>query len=91
MLSISKLIIFFLIAYFIFLLIRFYKRIERKFRPQQPPRQISRTMVKDEVCHMYLPKEDAVRDIADGREVYFCSRDCRKKFFERRKNPDKPT
>jgi YHS domain-containing protein len=43
-------------------------------------------MVKDEACNIYLPKEDAIREIIDGKEHFFCSHECRKKFLEQRKS-----
>ena len=36
-------------------------------------------MVRDEVCNTYLPREDALRAVQDGREVFFCSEECRRK------------
>ncbi len=37
------------------------------------------TLVKDEVCGTFLPREDALRDVVEGREQFFCSQECRKK------------
>ena len=42
-------------------------------------------MVKDEACQTYLPRSEALRDVIDGREYFFCSKDCRQKFLEERK------
>jgi YHS domain-containing protein len=42
-------------------------------------------MVKDEACLTYVPKEDALREVIDGREYFFCSKECRKKFLSDRK------
>jgi YHS domain-containing protein len=43
-------------------------------------------MVKDEVCNTYLPKEDAIRENIGGKEYFFCSKECRQKFLEQKKN-----
>jgi YHS domain-containing protein len=39
-------------------------------------------MVKDEICNTYIPKEEAIREVRNGREHFFCSRECRKKFLQ---------
>ncbi|MDD8025723.1 MAG: hypothetical protein PHI34_04360 [Acidobacteriota bacterium] len=49
-------------------------------RPADKPR-LSGTMVKDEVCGIYLPKENALRETIGGQEHFFCSRECRSKFL----------
>lgn len=42
-------------------------------------------MVKDEICNTYLPKEDAIKEIYQGKELYFCSKECQQKFLESKK------
>jgi len=42
-------------------------------------------MVKDEICNTYLPKEDAIKEIYQGKEYYFCSKECQQKFLESKK------
>jgi uncharacterized protein len=37
-------------------------------------------MVKDPFCETYIPKESAIRARIDGRNYYFCSKECLKKF-----------
>jgi YHS domain-containing protein len=43
-------------------------------------------MVKDEMCNTYLPQEDAIKEIYEGKEYYFCSKECKKKYLEQSKN-----
>jgi YHS domain-containing protein len=43
-------------------------------------------MVRDEVCDTYLPQEDAVRANVGGVDYFFCSRECRDKFIEQKRN-----
>jgi uncharacterized protein len=52
----------------------------RKRPPQQ--KRLSGVMVKDEICNTYIPKEEALREVKDGREHFFCSRVCRNKFLD---------
>jgi YHS domain-containing protein len=42
-------------------------------------------MVKDEACQTYIPEENALREVIDGHEQFFCSKECRTKFLEERK------
>lgn len=39
-------------------------------------------MVKDPQCEVYFPKRKAVSARIDGRDVFFCSTECRDKFIE---------
>jgi YHS domain-containing protein len=48
--------------------------------------QASGIMVKDETCNTYLSREDAIVEKVEGKDYYFCSPDCRRKFLERRKS-----
>jgi YHS domain-containing protein len=70
-------------AYIAFLIYRFITNIRRRIRPapQSKPR-LSGVMVKDEACGVYVPREDALRDVVGEKEYFFCSKDCRTKFIE---------
>jgi uncharacterized protein len=80
-----RLVIYGVIAYLI------YKFLQAVFAPpakaarQRPSAEPPGVMVKDEVCGTYLAKEDAIRLSVEGREVYFCSEECRRKFEEQRR------
>jgi uncharacterized protein len=37
-------------------------------------------MVKDPSCETYIPKESAIRACIDGKDYYFCSKECLRKF-----------
>jgi uncharacterized protein len=76
-----RLIFIGLILYLIFVVVRFVQSIGRAKPPAGTPRGVRGTMVKDEVCNMYLPSEEAVREVVDGREHFFCSDECRRKFL----------
>ena len=38
-------------------------------------------MVRDPVCGVYVPKSSAVARRSGGSKVYFCSRECEKKYL----------
>ncbi len=71
-----------LVLYVIFLLVRFFQSIGKAASKGTAPSRERGMMVKDEVCGLYLPREEAVREVVDGKERFFCSDDCRRKFLE---------
>lgn len=81
-----RIIFYLFIAYLVYLVLRFLFPARRKAQRNRPPRQLSGIMVKDEMCNTYLPEENALREKLDGRVHYFCSKECRERFLELRKN-----
>jgi len=73
------------ILYLIYAVVRFFQSIGKAKPSRHEQGQVQGTMVKDEFCNMYLPRDEAVREIRDGKEYFFCSDECRKKFFEANK------
>ncbi|MCX7974570.1 MAG: hypothetical protein N3B16_08725 [Candidatus Aminicenantes bacterium] len=65
---------------------RFFNNIKRYSQPSSPPPRLKGLMVKDEICGLYLPLEEALHEKIDGQTYYFCSKECRRRFFEERKN-----
>ncbi len=57
-------------------------------RPGRSPDRLNGSMVKDEVCGLYLPKENALVERIGGRERYFCSKECRAKALASAKPPE---
>lgn len=76
-----------ILVYAVYLVFRFIRNLARAVRPPSPPSEprLSGTMVKDEACGTYVPNETAIREVIDGEERFFCSKDCRHKFLEERK------
>jgi len=73
------------VAYFAFLALRIYagfKRMKTQVRGSAAPRARG-FMVKDEVCGTYIPREEALTEMRDGVEHYFCSEECRRKSAAR--------
>lgn len=46
--------------------------------------QIDDVMIKDPFCEIYFPKKDGVHLRIDGKDLYFCSKECRDKFIAAR-------
>jgi len=45
--------------------------------------QMDDIMIKDPFCEIYFPKKDGVHLRINGKDLYFCSKDCRDKFVEK--------
>ncbi|MDQ7782868.1 MAG: YHS domain-containing protein [Desulfomonilaceae bacterium] len=39
-------------------------------------------MVRDPVCGVYITEKESITAVVKGREYYFCSAECRRKFLE---------
>ncbi len=42
--------------------------------------ELESEMVKDPHCKTYIPKDSAIHTSIDGRDYYFCSMECMRKF-----------
>lgn len=51
------------------------RRDERKIRGEN--------LVEDPQCHIYVPVSEAYRVSMEGKTLYFCSKECYRKFRER--------
>jgi YHS domain-containing protein len=83
-----RLIFYLIVAYVIYLFLRILLAPHRPARRQANRPQSSGVMVKDETCNTYLPREEAILEKAEGKEYYFCSQECRKKFLEQVRTRD---
>ena len=56
----------------------------RKSGQQVDPRSgtITDEMVSDPQCHVYIPKHDAIKTKVAGKTLYFCSKECKKKYLK---------
>ena len=45
--------------------------------------EIDDVMIKDPFCEIYFPKKDGVHLRINGKDLYFCSKECRDKFVEK--------
>ena len=55
----------------------FRRTADRKFEPEE--------LVQDPWCQTYIPKGSAVKKKLAGRDYYFCSQECLRKYLERKK------
>lgn len=47
--------------------------------------EIDDVMIKDPFCNAYFPRRNGVHLHIDGKDLYFCSEECRDKFIAMRK------
>jgi len=80
-----RIILYALFAYIVYTFIRVFQKLGQKSRPARQTKKNAGLMVKDEVCNTYLPQEDALKEIREGKEYFFCSKECRQKFLESKK------
>jgi len=80
-----RIILYALLAYIVYTFIRIYQKLSQKSNAPRQSKKSSGLMVKDEICNTYLPKEDAIKEIIEGKEYFFCSKECRQKFLESKK------
>jgi YHS domain-containing protein len=80
-----RIIFYALLAYIVYKFIRLYQILSQKRSSPPKSKQSSGLMVKDEICNTYLPKEDAIKELKEGKEYFFCSKECRQKFLESNK------
>ena len=43
--------------------------------------EIEDVMIKDPHCQTYFPKRQGISAIISGKEVFFCSKECRDKYL----------
>ena len=50
--------------------------------------EIDDLMVKDPYCETYFPKKDGYHLKADGKDLYFCSTECRDNYVKKHTDDD---
>jgi len=51
-----------------------------------PPTQIDDVMIQDPYCKVYFPKRDGIHLKDKGKDLYFCSTNCRNKYLDKQNN-----
>lgn len=83
LISFFRIIFYALLIYVILKLFRLFQKPASSHRNRVDNTvKTQGVMVKDEVCDVYLPKDEAIKTIFQGKEYYFCSEQCKQKFLE---------
>lgn len=69
-----RILLYILIGYGLYLLVRIFLR---KSRPPRPRRGEEVETFQDPVCGVYVTRGDAVSAKIEGKWVHFCSTECR--------------
>ena len=56
------------------------KKIHGNARFSKTDNTVDDIMIKDPFCETYFPKRNGVRLMVDGKDLYFCSEECKDKF-----------
>jgi YHS domain-containing protein len=82
---IVRLIIIFLFFYLVFRVIRYVMgqgAILPGPGPGGPLGEIDNIMIQDPYCHIYFQKKEGVHLRHKGKDLYFCSVECRNKYLD---------
>jgi uncharacterized protein len=55
----------------------------RKSKFERKRGEIDDVMVKDPYCEIYFAKRDGVHLNDNGKDIYFCSEECKEKYLEK--------
>lgn len=80
-----RFIIFFILCYILYRLVKSLALPTPKKPGESPIRSnetITDEMVMDPSCHVYIPKLEAITAKIAGETIYFCSKECKKKYLE---------
>jgi len=72
---------FLILLVFLLLLFWYYKNYKKRKLNQKEKIRITQ-MVRDEVCGVYLPKEEALKVVIKDKVYYFCSEECKDAFLK---------
>jgi len=72
----------FLVLLVFLLLLFFYFKNYKKTKLNQKEKIRITEMVRDEVCGVYLPKEEALKVEIEDKVYYFCSQECKDAFLK---------
>jgi YHS domain-containing protein len=74
---------FLVLLVFLLLLFFYYKNYKKRKLNRKEKIRITE-MIRDEVCGVYLPKDEALKVEIEGKVYYFCSEECKNAFLKGR-------
>jgi uncharacterized protein len=75
-----KFLIIGILIYLLYILVKGLFRKDKEIHRGSPGTGVIDEMVRDPVCETYIPKRQAIRRVIDGKEFFFCSKECADKF-----------
>lgn len=61
--------------------LNFKRSVEKAVDNLNAPEQIDDIMVQDPSCQVYIPRREALHVKHKGRDIYFCSEECKEQFL----------
>ncbi len=81
----ADLLIFLLLLWGVYHLIKIMTKAYLDYSRQEPREKGSDTeLIRDPQCGVYFMKQKGVRGVVDGRELYFCSKQCYERYLKSR-------
>jgi len=84
-----RLIIFAILCYILYRLVKSLV-LPSAEKPEKPfirsNETITDEMVMDPYCHIYIPKREAITAKIAGKTIYFCSKECKRKYLEEKRH-----
>ncbi len=79
-----RLIIYILLIFIVYKIFKYLSAppVSSKNKVYRKTDAVDDIMLKDPVCEVYFPKKDGIFLNFSGKEMYFCSPECRDKFVK---------
>jgi uncharacterized protein len=82
----SRLILLVLLLLLLYTILRYLIKGVLVYRKISGKESEPEELVQDPYCQTYIPRRTAVRKRVEGRDYYFCNKECLRKFLEEKKS-----
>ncbi len=82
----ARFILFVLLLLFLYAILYYLIKDMAAGRKKRSRESESEELVQDPYCQTYVPKRTAVRKRVKGKDYYFCTKECFRKFLEHKKS-----
>jgi len=80
----SRLILFVFLLLILFIILQYLVKGMAAPRKKSSRDSEPEELVQDPCCKTYVPKRTAVRKRVEGKDYYFCNRECLRRFLQER-------
>jgi uncharacterized protein len=81
----TRLLLFILFLFLLYTVLRYLIKGVLVYRKILGRESGPEELVQDPYCQTYIPRRTALRKRVKGRDHYFCSKDCLKKFLKEKR------
>ncbi len=86
---IFRFLTFIIVGWIVYRILRFFFRAifwigknETREKMRDYSQKEATEMVQDPVCGVYIPKDQAVHIKVNGKDIFFCSKECKNKYLK---------